>query len=422
MPWYKAGTVSITQNSNAVIGTGTAFIANSRVGDAFRGPDGGWYEVTNIASDTAMSIAPNYLGVTNAVGTYALAPMQGYVKDSADALRALINQFGGVLAVLGDVPTQVGVRTALNLTTADGVPDGETNKYLTNTRVLASVLTGLSLSTSTPIVATDTVLAALGKLQAAKAGKGSNSDITALSALTTALSVAQGGTGGKTQAEARTGLGLGGAALLEVGTAANTVAAGNDSRIAGAVQTGTAANVTTLRLNNATTLSSSAGYFISSAVFFPPGYRSSNGSTASSSVWNMFWSGSGMQVWVDGTNTGTIQYTASDERIKEEIDYVQDTSGDLALVESLRPVTYRFSERGPVSRSSVKRGFIAQDVMVSDSALVTGEIIEGETKDDITSILSLDSLGLISYLVGAIQQLSSKNKELESRLGALEQN
>lgn len=78
---------------------------------------------------------------------------------------------------------------------------------------------------------------------------------------------------------------------------------------------------------------------------------------------------------MDGSNTGTIQYTASDERIKEEINYVQDTSGDLSLVESLRPVTYRFSQRGPVSQSSVKRGFIAQDVMLSDSSLVTGEII-----------------------------------------------
>ena len=35
-----------------------------------------------------MSIAPNYQGVAEAAGGYSLAPMQGYVKDSADALRA----------------------------------------------------------------------------------------------------------------------------------------------------------------------------------------------------------------------------------------------------------------------------------------------------------------------------------------------
>ena len=101
MPWYKSGTVACTLNSNAVIGAGTAFIANGRVGDGFRGPDGAWYEVTNIASDTAMSISPNYQGATIGAGGYALAPLQGYVKDSADTLRALVNTYGAKLAALG---------------------------------------------------------------------------------------------------------------------------------------------------------------------------------------------------------------------------------------------------------------------------------------------------------------------------------
>lgn len=180
MPWYKSGTVSVVQNSNAVIGTGTAFIANSRVGDAFRGPDGGWYEVTNIASDTALSISPNYQGATAAAGAYALAPMQGYVKDSADALRALVNQFGGVLAVLGETATQAGVRASINLTNTDGLPEGVTNKYMTASGVRGTTLTGLDLTVKTPVVATDTVLEALGKLQAG---------------LTKPITAAQGGVG-----------------------------------------------------------------------------------------------------------------------------------------------------------------------------------------------------------------------------------
>ncbi|WP_288074430.1 phage tail protein [Pseudomonas sp.] len=106
MPWYRAGTVSVKLNSNAVIGTGTAFVANSRVGDAFLGPDGGWYEVTNIASDSAMSIAPNYRGATNAAGVYALTPVQGYTKDLADQARAMIQQWGATLAGLGTVSTE----------------------------------------------------------------------------------------------------------------------------------------------------------------------------------------------------------------------------------------------------------------------------------------------------------------------------
>lgn len=101
MPWYKAGTVSVVLNSGTVTGANTQFAANCRVGDAFRGPDGRWYEIVNVASDTVLSISPAYQGATANGGSYALAPMQGYVKDSADALRALVNQFGAKLAALG---------------------------------------------------------------------------------------------------------------------------------------------------------------------------------------------------------------------------------------------------------------------------------------------------------------------------------
>lgn len=55
------------------------------------------------------------------------------------------------------------------------------------------------------------------------ARKGSNSDITELKGLTTALSVAQGGTGAITAADARANLGLGSSATKDVGTAAGNV-------------------------------------------------------------------------------------------------------------------------------------------------------------------------------------------------------
>eukprot|EP00659_Diplonema_papillatum_P005202 gene5202-7936_t len=75
-------------------------------GDAFLGPDGGWYEITNIASNTALSITPNYRSATNAAGVYALAPVQGYTKDLADQARAMIQQWGATLAGLGSVSTE----------------------------------------------------------------------------------------------------------------------------------------------------------------------------------------------------------------------------------------------------------------------------------------------------------------------------
>ncbi|PHN28984.1 hypothetical protein [Pseudomonas sp. ICMP 561] len=93
MSWYRAGTVSVAQNSTTVTGAATAFAANSRVGDGFVGPDGREYEVTNIASDRVLSILPAYKGETVAGGTYAVIPIQGYNKATADALRKVSESF-----------------------------------------------------------------------------------------------------------------------------------------------------------------------------------------------------------------------------------------------------------------------------------------------------------------------------------------
>lgn len=91
---------------------------------------------------------------------------------------------------------------------------------------------------------TSDVTLAINNATANKATKGANTDITSLAGLTTALSIPQGGTGGKTALEARTNLGLGTAAVENIvpiskggtgsstpfGTASNTFAQGNDAR------------------------------------------------------------------------------------------------------------------------------------------------------------------------------------------------
>ncbi len=100
MAWYSIGTVSLTNGSNVVTGLGTAFVANARGGDAFLGPDGNWYEIINIASDTVMSISPNYLGTTGNTLGYKIVPIQGYVKSSADLLRTVTNDISNRLDVI----------------------------------------------------------------------------------------------------------------------------------------------------------------------------------------------------------------------------------------------------------------------------------------------------------------------------------
>ncbi|WP_332773254.1 hypothetical protein [Pseudomonas sp. ESBL1] len=106
MPWYRSGTVAITAGQTTVTGTGTNFSANGRVGDAFLGPDGNWYEVTNIASATVLSILPAYKGATVSGGSYAITPIQGYDKSLRDAISSILQQWGSTLASLGDVSTE----------------------------------------------------------------------------------------------------------------------------------------------------------------------------------------------------------------------------------------------------------------------------------------------------------------------------
>lgn len=106
MPWSRTGTVAITAGQTTVTGAGTNFSANARVGDAFLGPDGNWYEVTNIASTTVLSILPAYKGATVSGGSYAITPIQGYDKNLRDAISSILQQWGSTLAGLGSVSTE----------------------------------------------------------------------------------------------------------------------------------------------------------------------------------------------------------------------------------------------------------------------------------------------------------------------------
>ncbi|MGF0241259.1 hypothetical protein ACQR3P_18585 [Rhodococcus sp. IEGM1300] len=233
MSWYKSGTVSVAQNSNAVIGTGTAFILNGRVGDAFVGPDGEMYEVANIASDTAFAISTPYKGPTIAAGPFALIPIQGYVKDTADALRQASNQIADSIDGLEDSVQEAADSAAAATASKNAAATSESNASqsaasalesknaagtsATNANNSASAALGSKNAAGTSATnASDSAAAALASKNAAaiseqntanKAAKGANSDITSLSGLTTALSIAQGGTGAKTAAAALGALG-----------------------------------------------------------------------------------------------------------------------------------------------------------------------------------------------------------------------
>ncbi|OCW28137.1 hypothetical protein [Pseudomonas aylmerensis] len=157
---------------------------------------------------------PNGVAALDGNGTVPASQLPSYVDDVLE-----FNSFG-TLPVTGETGkiyitidtnnqyrwsgTQYVLLTASPGST-DSVPEGAVNKYWTLARTLGSVLTGLVTTNPAVIVATDTVIAAFGKLQkqitdlssavTSKATKGSNGDITEITGLTTPLSVSQGGTG-----------------------------------------------------------------------------------------------------------------------------------------------------------------------------------------------------------------------------------
>jgi len=182
MPWLRSGSVSCTLNSTTVTGTGTGFVANARVGDAFLGPDGRWYEVANIASDTALSILPAYLGATISAGAYALAPMQGYVKDSADQLRTLVNKFGtlaaaasiNALAALTGAANKIAYFTAADQLALADFPAQARTLLAATTQALQRTALGLGSAATAAIIGT--VAQASGVPTGAIIERGSNAN------------------------------------------------------------------------------------------------------------------------------------------------------------------------------------------------------------------------------------------------------
>ena len=103
MAWYSAGSVTTTTASSVVVGNTTTFVNNARYGDALLGPDGRWYEIINVLSDTSISISPPYIGASVSTAEYKIVPIQGYVKASADSLNVLTQDLVGRLDAIDNL-------------------------------------------------------------------------------------------------------------------------------------------------------------------------------------------------------------------------------------------------------------------------------------------------------------------------------
>lgn len=69
---YTTGTVSVTNASAVVTGSDTAFSSNVTTSDVFLGPDGEYYAITSVDSDTQVTLSRVYGGTTASGQTYTV--------------------------------------------------------------------------------------------------------------------------------------------------------------------------------------------------------------------------------------------------------------------------------------------------------------------------------------------------------------
>ncbi|WP_232776832.1 hypothetical protein [Rahnella sp. AA] len=182
----SAGTIALTNNSATAVGTGTAFTTDLKVGDFIVVIVGGvtyTLGVKSIESATSLTLTQNYGGPTASGLAWTAVPNATLVGITAQVAADVAKAIRGLN--LDKANWQAVYSSAGNITVT--LPDGST-------------FTGPSWNSIAIQISTNTT--AIGN----KAAKGANSDITSLSGLTTALSIAQGGTGGKTQVDAQAAL------------------------------------------------------------------------------------------------------------------------------------------------------------------------------------------------------------------------
>ena len=107
-----------------------------------------------------------------------------------------------------------------------------------------------------------------------------------------------------------------------------------------------------------------------------------------------------------------LDFAVSDYRFKKDIQNIPD--GVLEKIESLRPITYTQKEFDIFTETDEpKSSLIAHELQEVFPYVVNGK--KDEIKEDGNpKIQSINTLGLISYLVKAVQELSAKVTALEN--------
>jgi hypothetical protein len=152
-----------------------------------------------------------------------------------------------------------------------------------------------------------------------------------------------------------------------------------------------------------TTAALSGAKFSVNGAIASTGYKARAGDNGafSGNVFNINWTGSAAQLWIDATNIGAFVFS-SDYRIKRNIQ--TQTRPALERVMQLRPVTYQMANYGTLFKQNeeIKEGFIAHEVQAVIPSGVDG------AKDDETKIQSLRLDAMLAVAIKAIQELKTE--------------
>lgn len=222
---YTTGSIAV--NGNTLTGTGTNFTAagslirNGCTVLALTSPAQA-FQISSINSATSLTVTPAASPALPAGTKFAILlsdslSVDGLAQDIAETFTMYQNYMGGFADVMngaGDVTININ-GLPVTVPGQKALAKKGANSDITS-------LTGLTTALSIQQGGTGGKTAAEARNKIGAASSGNNGDITSITGLTTALSIEQGGTGAKTPTAARAKLELKGAAIMDaVGSVGN---------------------------------------------------------------------------------------------------------------------------------------------------------------------------------------------------------
>ncbi len=400
----SAGTLTLTNNSAVVAGNGTSFTTELTAADFIVVTVGGipyTLPVKTVDNATALTLVSNYTGPTQAGAAWYAVPRvamnlvtAALVAQSAEALRGLNY----------DKQNWQQIFTGSGTATIK-IPDGTS----------FTGPTWNSLATSLASKADKTALDG-------KADKTSLGNAAALNVGTTANTVAAGDDARLNSINGKSGgiitgdISLpmrGGSSPFSYGLVLTAIANQEGARMMGSIANfwdGTQRTV----VNIDSVGGRPATVFANGGIICQPGI----GRDPRLNSYYIDWTGSQPTLYIDNYLVGGISTQAvSDRLLKEEVEYRSENDMGEAVnqVMKWRVASFRYKARGIAPQSDEKLGFIANDLVLVSPECVKGEgLKEGFDENSPEGAFYLDPIAMIAKLALAIQAQQKQILELQS--------